>query len=104
LTASPATATVDHAAVPPGNRQQFTVGEGETLSNSSGVCAVPAVILLVHPVWTNPDPLDISISSTNDVTNGLALCKNATAGPVTLTATTGTGAAALTASVQLTCK
>jgi hypothetical protein len=104
VSASPATATADHAAAPPGNEQQFSVVEGESFSNASGICAVPAVVRLVYPVWTSPDPLNITISSANDASNGLAVCKNATAGPVTLTATSGTGATALTASVQLTCK
>jgi hypothetical protein len=101
----PTTATADHAAVAPGNQAQFTVNEGETYYSSSGtVCAVPAVLALVHPVWTNPEPQQISISSANDSTNGLAKCLEATNGPVTLTGTVGSGAQALSITAQLSCK
>lgn len=110
LSVSPIAATADHSAASPGNQQKFTVAEGETFSSASGICAVPTVMAIVHPTWTNPDPLDISISSANDATNGVAVCTGSTSGPVTLTGTVATVAGQtgvagqLSVSVQLTCK
>ena len=115
LTASPTSATADHAAAAPGNQVQFVTAQGEMFSSSSGqICAVPTSLAIVHPVWTNPQPQQISISSANDSTNGTAVCTAATNGPVTLTGTVngalgqGTGgdipATPLTITVQLTCK
>ncbi len=105
LTVSPTTATADHMAAAPGNQQQFVSGTSEVAKGSSTTgCAVPAVIAVAHPVWTNPDPQAITISSANDATNGTAVCTAATSGPVTLTATTGSGTTVLTSTVSLTCK
>lgn len=112
LNAYPTSATADHSAAAPGNQQQFTVTEGETFYSPSGqICVVPAIEAVVHPLWTNPDPLDISISSANDATNGAAVCTDSTSGPVTLTGSVqssqsqaGESAQDLTVSVQLTCK
>jgi hypothetical protein len=112
LTASPTTATVDHSADSPGNQQKFTVVEQELFYSPSGeICPVPLPpAKVVDPTWTNPDPLDISISSANDATNGVAVCTGPTSGPVTLTGTVATlagqsgVAGQLSVSVQLTCK
>lgn len=114
LTVSPIDATVDHTAAPPQNQVQFITTESENFYTSSGqFCAVPAVVSIAHPVWTNPQPQAISISSANDQTNGLAVCTAATSGPVTLTGTVngalGQGAGGdipvtpLTITVQLVC-
>jgi hypothetical protein len=102
LELSPKTATADHSAAAPGNQQQFTSESGETAKGTD--CAVPLVVEQVRPVWTNPEPLEISISSANDSTNGLATCLAATNGPITLTATTGSGKSAATATASLTCE
>ncbi len=109
LNISPSLGTADSSAKAPGNQQQFTAAVGETFSSPYSTCAVPANEQLVHPVWTNPDPLHISISSADDSTNGLATCKGPTSSPITLTATltatSGSGtAAALTATASLTCQ
>jgi hypothetical protein len=99
---SPASATANHAAAAPGNQQKFTADEGFTTAQAG--CGVPQIVALVYPAWTVSDPLDVTISSAQDQTNGLAKCVNATAGPVTLTATEGIGPTALQKSVQLTCQ
>ena len=101
LEVSPATATADHSATPPGNQQQFSAVLAPT---GPPGCPIPQVVLLVYPTWTNPAPLAISISSAQDKTNGLATCLKATTGAVTLTATTGTGLTAQSKTVALTCK
>jgi len=61
-------------------------------------------VALVYASWSNPDPLDVTVSSAADFTNGLATCKNTTAGPVTLTATATLSSKVYSSSVQLTCK
>jgi hypothetical protein len=98
---SPSMATVDHAAKTPDNQQLFLA---ETTPHAAAGCAVPQYVVRAYPTWTNPDPIDITISSANDNTNGVATCNAATNGAVTLTATSGTGASASVATVQLTCK
>lgn len=113
LDVSPATATADSTAKIPGNQQQFKASSQPI--SLKGNCALPAFIAIVHPNWTNPDPIHIAISSANDDTNGLATCKGPTAGPVTLTAgpvsltagpvsPTAQPTTPPTATVQLTCR
>jgi hypothetical protein len=101
LEVSPATATANHSAAPPGNQQQFRALSQPTAGPG---CAIPAYGVEALPVWTNPDPLAISISSAQNQTNGLATCLTATDGAVTLTATVGTGQTAQTKTVSLTCQ
>ena len=99
LTLSPAMATADHAAKPPGNQQQFrAVG---TYATSQPGCAVPALAILEQPDWTSADPIHVQISSAKDATNGLATCLGPTDNPVLLTAST---AATQPATVTLSCK
>jgi hypothetical protein len=97
---SPSSATADHAAQAPGNQVQFITITGQKCTNG----AYSNAIAVIYPGWTNPDPLDISISSAADATNGTAICKNTTAGPVTLTASATLSGAVYQQSVQLTCK
>lgn len=103
LTIGPPSAVVSSSAAPPGNQGQFAAEI--TLAPSGPNCAVSAVAMRAYPAWTNPDPTHITISSAADATNGLAVCKGPTAGPVTLTASTpsNTSSQPLTATVQLTC-
>ena len=98
----PATATADHLAAAPANQTQFLSYETPTVTGTG--CAAPTFSVRVYPTWTNPDPLDISISSAQDETNGTAVCKAATSVPVTLTATEVTSQKTYTSSVALTCK
>ncbi len=102
-TVAPASATVSHSAAPPGNQVQFVATQAPTAPPG---CAVPDWILRAEPIWSNPDPADITISSADDATNGTAVCKGATDGAVTLTATisSGNGDTPVTKSVQLTCE
>jgi hypothetical protein len=104
LSLSPVTAAAVSNATSPGNQVQFHAGFSYPNSTLHGECVVSNVVAAVFPAWTNPDPLDISISSANDITNGTAICKAPTKGPVTLTATTGTGSSQLSSTVQLTCQ
>jgi len=101
LRVTPATATADHMAAPPGNQVQFSSVEGAGIVAG---CPINNVLRLVYPIWTNPEPLDITISSAQDATNGTAVCLSATSGPVTLTATDSTVKPALSAQVTLTCQ
>jgi hypothetical protein len=101
MSVGPATGTADHAAPAPGNQQVFTAFTGEKPQVG---CPISNVVLEVFPAWTSSDPLDITISSANDKTNGTATCTGSTNGPVTLTAVLGSGASELTATASLTCK
>ena len=102
LSTSPSTEIADHSAASPGNQQKFTSVMGPTVTGTG--CALPESLIVVTPTWTNPDPLDISISSAPDETNGTAVCTAATLAPVTLTATETYSSKTYTSSVTLTCK
>ena len=100
---TPTSATADHAQTAPANQVKFQSVVSPTASPG---CAVPTWVMLATPVWTNPDPKNISIDSSSDASaNGLATCTGATSGPVTLTAsfTLGNDAPVMQA-VSLTCK
>jgi hypothetical protein len=99
---SPLTATANHSAAAPGNQVQFfsTIAP----KASAADCPVPLYIIAARPAWTNPDPLDLTISNANDATNGTAVCNSATSGPVTLTANVGSSATPSLQTVQLTCQ
>jgi hypothetical protein len=102
VTVSPPSATVNHAAAPPGNQVQFV---GTAAPTAPQGCPVPEWVAIDYATWTNPDPTDIQISSANDSTNGTAVCKAYTNGPVTLTGTfTQLVSSPVTKSVQLTCE
>ncbi|HZL29232.1 MAG TPA: hypothetical protein VFC39_22090 [Acidobacteriaceae bacterium] len=100
LRVTPTAATADHMATPPGNQVVFGAVEGDGIVAG---CPINNVVRLARPIWTNPDPLDISISSAQDATNGTAVCLSSTSGPVRLTATDSTVNPALSAQVTLTC-
>ena len=97
----PALGMADHMAVPPGNQQQFTVTAAQTAPIG---CPVSTAVVLLHATWANPDPTDVSISSANDATNGLATCLGATTSPVVLTASFTLGIDTGTTPVTLSCK
>ncbi len=102
FSAGPLSATADHSVAAPGNQQQFQAAEGTGGTGSD--CKIPQVMRLVQPNWTSSAPLDVSVSSAKDSTNGLAACTGSTSGPVTLTATSTEDTTPKTVSVQLTCK
>lgn len=99
---SPGSATADHAAAAPGNQQKFTATEAPAGTGTG--CILPQYIKLAQPDWTSSDPLNVSISSAKDLTNGTATCTGTTSGAVTLTATSTDNTKPKTMSVQLTCK
>ena len=80
IVAQPANATADHNAASPGNTTQFFAH-----AVVPGACSTAAVLL--QPDWSASDAVNVSISSAKDATNGTATCMNATAAPVTVTAT-----------------
>ena len=89
-------------AAAPGNQQLFTITATPTAPLG---CPVPTFSVLVYGKWANPDPTNISISSANDPTNGLATCLGTTAAAVPLTATFSYGVDLNeTTTVSLTCK
>lgn len=101
MSISPTSATVNHAATPPGDQQQFRAGESAIAQPG---CPVSALVAPVLPVWTSSDPLNVKITNSQDYsTNGIATCSAATSAPVTLTATYGAGANVTTATATLTC-
>jgi len=109
LTVSPNVATTSHSAPFPTNQVQFT---GLVRPTAPQGCPVPTYVLQDYASWSNPDPIDIQISSANDATNGTAVCKGPTNGAVTLTGTfaavlggtSGNGIPQTTETVQLTCQ
>jgi hypothetical protein len=87
INVSPATATVNHAAAPPGNTQQFDAFEASAPSG-----CVFLLSNLTTATWTVSDPVNVSIGATSQDPNfGKATCKAATAGAVTVTATVPAG-------------
>ena len=84
MTVLPANATAGHNAAPPGNAVQFFAAPV-----NPGACPAPANIpvALLRPNWSVSDAVNVSISNTQDATNGTATCLNATAASVTVTAT-----------------
>ena len=63
--------TADHTAAAPGNQVQFRAESSPGNTNPS--CPVPTYILNVHAQWTSSDP-NVTVSSADDATNGLATC------------------------------
>ena len=105
LEVTPSSATADHSAAAPGNEERFVATERSTSIPGCPVPAVAAITIVpvIYPAWTSSDPVDVTVSSAPDATNGLATCVNATLTPVTLTATEGSGVTAQLASATLTC-
>jgi hypothetical protein len=85
LNVTPASATVNHAAAPPGNGQTFSASS--LFKNSPGCPAVTAA--LVNSNWTVSDPsVHLSAPQAPQVT---ATCTAAVATPVTIMATPVSG-------------
>jgi hypothetical protein len=82
INVSPGSATVDHTAAPPGNTQQFaafaaSVPQGCEVAQSN----------LTTVIWSVSDPVNVSIGATPGPSFGVASCKAATSGAVTITGT-----------------
>jgi hypothetical protein len=105
VTVAPLSAIADHSAAPPGNQVQFIATAAPVAPPG---CPLPEWMARVYAAWSNPDPADITISSANDSTNGMATCKAPTRGAVTLTGTFSSVPLnpnqPVTKSVQLTCE
>ena len=75
----------DHLAAPPGNQETFIAALGSTFGPG---CVSNELYQPVHAMWTTSDPVNTSISSADDATNGVATCLAATApGGATISAT-----------------
>jgi hypothetical protein len=99
INVSPATATVDHTAAPPGNMQHFDA----FIAKAPPGCAFFTGNLF-NAVWSVSDPANVSVSNAQDSTRGNATCKAATAGAVTVTATfTNTDGTNVSNTASLTC-
>jgi hypothetical protein len=88
INVSPASATLNHADSA-NNSQEFAA-----FGSLSGHCVSPATAAQStlqsarrDVVWSVSDPVNVSISNTNDETFGRATCLSATSGSVTVTAT-----------------
>ena len=86
INVSPATATPNHAAAPPGNMQHFSA----FIASEPSGCAF-ALSNLTTATWSVSDTTNISISNVHDATYGTATCHAATAGAATVTATVPAG-------------
>lgn len=96
LNVTPASATVNHVAAPPGNSQVFSASF--QFKNNPGCPAVTAA--LVNSNWAASDPsVQLSAPQTTQVT---ATCTTAAATPVTITATPVSGGT-FTGKASLTC-
>jgi len=86
-TVTPTSVTLDHTAPPPGNQQQFIATSVTTYPKGCSI-AIPEYILSPYvTTWSSSDTVNAPIDSTaGPTTNGVATCKGATTGPVTLTA------------------
>ena len=95
----PASATINHAAAPPGNSQEFLA----FIASEPVGCAFIQSNLRTA-TWSVSDAVNVSISNVQDNTYGVATCKNATAGAVTVTATVPAGDGTnVTKTASLTC-
>jgi hypothetical protein len=99
LAVAPQSATADHLASPPGNQISFVAGDAPPPG-----CPPTPGPLRTDLKWSVSDPVNVTIGNTQGVDYGVATCKNATAGAVTVTAT-GTNKlnATITGTASLTC-
>jgi hypothetical protein len=99
MNVGPSAATVNHAAAPPGNSQQFAAFE----TSAPNGCAF-ALSSLQTVTWSVSDTVNASISNSHDATYGVATCINAAPSPITVTATTPpSNPVKVTATATLTC-
>lgn len=77
----PATATISHTAVPPGNTQHF-----DAFASAGTPGCVFTQSNLTTATWTTSDATNVSISNVHDATYGTATCNGATTGAATITA------------------
>jgi hypothetical protein len=84
----PATATINHTAVAPGNTQHF---DAFASASTPVLGCFEALGSLQTATWSVSDTTNVSISNVHDATYGTATCKGATGGAATVTATVPVG-------------
>jgi hypothetical protein len=100
LGVAPLTAGADHLASAPGNQVSY-VAIDLVPDSCTPLPGPPRMDLK----WSVSDPVNVTIGNTQGVDYGVATCKNATAGPVTVTAAgTNRLGAPITGTATLTCK
>lgn len=82
----PASATINHSAVPPGNTQHF-----DAFASAGTQGCVFTQSNLTTATWSVSDTTNISISNVHDATYGTATCNGPTSGAATVTATVPAG-------------
>jgi hypothetical protein len=100
LNVTPAAGAADHAAMAPGNQQQFVASA--TLPPTVQGCVYPQVISSV--MWTSSDTVDIQLAANPQTSTVVATCLSATGTPATITATQIVTGLAGKATVSMTCK
>ena len=101
LNISPSSATLNHAAAPPGNQMQFRAfaNNGGCLGPGAGTQAAASA------TWSSSDPINVPITDLQPNNYaGLATCVNPVNGPVTLTATSTSSGKTLTGKTTVTCQ
>jgi hypothetical protein len=105
LNIGPPTAAANHLAASPGSQAVFVGFDnlGALPSACFGNIAI-AQAMRLDLKWTVSDSVNVTIGNTQGVDYGVATCHNATAGPVTITAT-GPNAkgATISGTASLTC-
>lgn len=92
----------DHNAMPPSNQERFEAGLGPPIGPEP--CVFHPLYELVHAQWTASDPQDVSISSADDDTNGVATCLGTTKAGATVTATLTSDGFTESVSTPIACK
>jgi hypothetical protein len=98
---SPASATVSHAAAPPGNTQHF---DAFASASTPVLGCFEALGSLQTATWSVSDTTNVSISNVHDATFGTATCNGTTTGAATVTASVPVGDGTnVTNTASLTC-
>ena len=93
----------DHTAMPSANQELFVAAEGvETGVGPS--CIFHPLYHTVPAQWTTSDPQNVTISSAQDATNGLATCLGSTKPDATVSATVTAYGFTQTLSTPIVCK
>ena len=88
INVSPASATINHSAVAPGNTQHF---DAFASASTPALGCFEALGSLQTATWSVSDNINVSVSNIHDSTFGTATCKAATSGAATITATVPVG-------------
>ena len=94
-------AAPDHSLMPPGNQEFYIAAVGSEIGPN---CASTNLYKPMSAQWVTSDPADVSISSADDATNGLATCTGPTPPGATVTATLKAYGFTQTLSSPITCR